>query len=324
MRQTYPAGWAYRPGIIVFRTFPSFSPPTTVAGFPMIAIIAPSLDDKRIYPIRNLKPGGVLRSRAVIRHASGKGANAARAAARLGANVLLVAPAGEEFRGLLDEQLGYLGVRLLLTGTRLPTRSCITVLEEDGRATELVQEALPMEKDEVVCFERDALGAIDGADAVLLAGSLPGGMQPAFLARCAARAAQRGIPIVCDLQGEALLAAAADVPAVIKINREEFDALRSLLDEAGDDDALAAALIARGASCVIVTDGPRAVSAWTRDGVTVHDVPPGDVVNPVGSGDAMSGALTIALADGVPLDEAIRAGIAAGVANARTLLPGEV
>jgi 1-phosphofructokinase family hexose kinase len=290
----------------------------------MIAIIAPSLDDKRIYPIRSLKPGGVLRSRAVIRHASGKGANAARAAARLGAAVLLVAPAGEEFRGLLDEQLGYLGVRLLLTGTRLPTRSCITVLEEDGRATELVQEALPMEKDEVLCFEGDALGAIDGADAVLLAGSLPGGMQPSFLARCAARAAQRGIPIVCDLQGEALLAAAADVPAVIKINRKEFDALRSLLDEAGDDDALGAALIARGASCVIVTDGPRAVRAWTRDGVTVHDVPPGDVVNPVGSGDAMSGALTVALADGVPLDAAIRAGIAAGAANVRTLLPGEV
>ncbi|MBR9974878.1 MAG: hypothetical protein KFF77_04810, partial [Bacteroidetes bacterium] len=127
----------------------------------MIVIIAPSLDDKRIYPIRSLQPGGVFRSRAVIRHASGKGANAARAAARLGADVSLVAPAGEEFHALLDEQLGYLGVRLEITPTRLPTRSCITVLEENGRATELVQEALPMEKDEVLRFERDALGAID-------------------------------------------------------------------------------------------------------------------------------------------------------------------
>ena len=291
----------------------------------MIVVIAPSLDDKRIYPVNALQPGAVHRSRAVIRHASGKGANAARTIARLGSSVMLVAPAGEDFRPQLEEQLGFLGVRLLLTPTRFPTRSCITVLEADGRATELVQEALPLEEDETARFEADAHRAIDGASAVLLTGSLPPGMSPSFVARIAGRIAARHIPFVVDMQRAALLEAVTDSSAVVKINRDEFDALRPLLEGEGrDDEALAASLLERGASCVVVTDGPRPVIAWTPGGRAACRVPELRAVNPVGSGDAMSGALCAALAEGASMDEAIRAGIAAGAANAQTLLPGEV
>ena len=291
----------------------------------MIVIIAPSLDDKRIFPVRTLQPGAVHRSRAVIRHASGKGANAARAAAKRGAQVLLCAPAGEELRPLLEEQLGFLGVRLLLTPTQLPTRSCVTVLEEDGRATELVQEALPMETDEVLRFISDALRSIDGASAVLLAGSLPPGLTPEFYARCARQAMQRDIPLVVDAQREPLLAAIRDSGAVVKINREEFRALLPLLETPqSSDDEIAAWLLARGARGIVVTDGERPVHVWTEEGRMVFPVPEVRTINPVGSGDAMSGGITVALGDGATLEAAIRAGIELGVANAQSFLPGDV
>jgi 1-phosphofructokinase family hexose kinase len=291
----------------------------------MIVIIAPSLDDKRMYSIGQLHPGGVHRSRGVIRHASGKGANAARAVARSGGDVLLCAPAGAALRHLLEDQLASLGIRLMLTPTRARTRCCVTVLEDDGRATELVEEALPLETEEAVRFLSEAMQAVDAAHALLLAGSLPPGLPSDFHARCARRGAARGVPVVIDAQGMALLDALPASHAVVKINREEFEALRSLAgDPDRDDDTLAAYLRHLGASAVVVTDGGAPVRVWTDTGRTDIAVPGVRVVNPVGSGDAMSGGLAAALAAGASIGEAVRAGIALGSANARSLLPGEI
>lgn len=291
----------------------------------MIAIIAPSLDDKRIYPVHRLQAGAVHRSRVALRHASGKGANAARAAAQRGESVMLCAFAGGDFQTLLADQLGFLGVRLLLTMTRETTRSCVTVLEDGGRATEFVQEALPVEKTEVALFHGHSMHCIDGAAAVLLAGSLPPGLPGDFYHSCALRAVSRAIPIVIDAQHGALLAALPDSGAVVKINREEFDALRSPVAGAdAGDDALAEALLARGARSVIVTDGPNPVLVWNEDGRMLYEVPAVNPVNPVGSGDAMSAGVTLALAQGLTMDEAVRMGIEMGAANARTLLPGDL
>ncbi|MFA6235221.1 MAG: PfkB family carbohydrate kinase [Bacteroidota bacterium] len=291
----------------------------------MIAIIAPSLDDKRIYPIHVHTAGAVHRSRVVVRHASGKGANAARAAAKRGASVMLCAVAGEEMAMLLEDQLGFEGIRLALTMTNEPTRSCVTVLEDDGRATEFVQEALPVEAGERDHFRESAFQCIDGAAAVLLTGSLPPGFPVEFYHGCTSRAAARGIPVVIDAQGQALLAALPDSSAVVKINREEFTALRVLLPEAGTGDAaLAAVLLSSGASCVIVTDGANPVHVWTDEGPTIFPVPKVQPVNPVGSGDAMSGGITLALGQGFSIEEAIRLGMTMGTANVQTLLPGDL
>jgi fructose-1-phosphate kinase PfkB-like protein len=259
--------------------------------------------------------------------------------AKRGGTVLLCAPAGEDFRPLLEEQLGFLGVRLVLTPTRLPTRSCVTVLEDDGRATEFVQEALPLEEDEAARFISDALRCIDGASAVLLAGTLPPGLTPEFYARCARRAADRDLPLVIDAQRDALLAALPHGAAIVKINRQEFHSLQPLLDDSvnGDasiiyggntnacnDNTIAAALLKRGAHCVVVSDGGDPVRVWTGEGMRAFPVPEVRAINPVGSGDAMSGGITAALSAGASLEAAIAEGIALGVANVQSLLPGDV
>ncbi|MFZ1730503.1 MAG: PfkB family carbohydrate kinase [Bacteroidota bacterium] len=291
----------------------------------MIAIIAPSLDDKRIYPVHQLSAGAVHRSRVVLRHASGKGANAARAAAKRGASVTLCALAGEATAALLADQLGFLGVRLALIPTRAATRSCVTVLEDDGRATELVQEALPVEDDERDAFIQTALECIDGADAVLLAGSLPPGIPQDFYQQCVRRAAVHGIPVVIDVQGPALLAALPGSDAVVKINREEFNALgQHLPDSPEGESEIACALLDRGARSVIVSNGPLAVRMWENGRGFDLPLPEIQPVNPVGSGDAMSGGITLGLSEGRSLGESVGIGISMGIANARTLLPGDL
>jgi fructose-1-phosphate kinase PfkB-like protein len=52
----------------------------------------------------------------------------------------------------------------------------------------------------------------------------------------------------------------------------------------------------------------------------VAQPPPVREVSAVGSGDALTGAFSLALERGLPLDEALRWGAAAGAANAEQLL----
>ncbi|PLX30060.1 MAG: hypothetical protein C0600_08530, partial [Ignavibacteria bacterium] len=257
----------------------------------MISIIAPSLDDKRIYPLRQLVPGAVHRSRVVIRHASGKGANAARAITTLGGRALLCALAGQEMREQLEEQFSFSFVRLDLIATRQPTRSCITVLEENGRATELVQEALPVERDEAELFSARAAAACRGSSTVLLTGSLPAGLPEDVYSGCAKAAKAEGALVVIDTQRTPLLNVLAEAsPDVIKINREELgntigaDVHRDTMDEAVETlrrDAVAT---------VIISDGNHAVRVYPSRQKPFDIVPPTvDVINPIGSGDVMSG-----------------------------------
>ncbi|MBN1449267.1 MAG: bifunctional hydroxymethylpyrimidine kinase/phosphomethylpyrimidine kinase [Bacteroidetes bacterium] len=307
-------------------------------------IISPSLDDKRIYPVRQLEPGAVHRAREVIRHASGKGVNAARTAAALGGTVRLIAPAGPEMRLLLEEQLSSTGITLELTETRRRTRSCITIVEDGGRTTEFVQEAFPMDADEVVAFSARALRACARGGVVLLTGSLPPGLSEDFYAEIASRAKRHGARVVIDAQRRPLIATLSAQPDVVKINREELLHSIEVLDGAiggdfptdhrGEGEAdthgkqtvdAALRLQDMGAGSIVVTDGAGAVLLLEdMQKRQVFDPPRVDVVNAVGSGDAMSGALALALERGDALADAVRFGIAAGAANAMTLLPGEV
>lgn len=306
-----------------------------------LSIIAPSLDDKRIHPVRRLEPGAVHRTRAVLSHASGKGANAARAAAALGGKVQLCALAGSRLRALLEEQFAYDSVRLVLADTVQETRSCITVLEEDGRSTEFVQEALPIGEEERAEFIRLALRTAARDGVVLLAGSLPPGLAEDFYVVCANQAYGYGARVVVDAHRFPLRAALAGHPEVVKINREELlatvtdplvnafhaDAEAAGVGEDADGDtvSLARTLIDWGARCVVVTDGAEPVLLLKEEGEPEYlTVPRIDIVNTVGSGDAMSGALSLALLRGMTLRDAVRFGIAAGSANAATLLPGDV
>lgn len=291
----------------------------------MIAIIAPSLDDKRIYTVPQLQPGTVQRSSVVFRHASGKGANAARAAAALGAGVRLCATVGAAMRRIVEEQLGVAGIQLRLIDTGQPTRSCITILEKDGRATELVQEALPLSAREASEFHDAAMDIIGGADTVLLAGSLPVGLANDFYLRCARQARAHAAAVIIDTQRLPLLRALEAGDCVVKINREELGNTLGTVLSPEDVVNAAQRFAERTAASVIVTDGAGPVHVCRMGEAATSFMPPAVVaVNPVGSGDSMSGALAVGFDREWALEAALPFAIAAGAANAASLLPGDV
>jgi tagatose 6-phosphate kinase len=291
----------------------------------MLTIIAPSPDHKRIYRVASLAAGTVHRASEVLAVASGKGVNAARALRCIGAGVKLVTPAGQAFHDALLQDASLEGAQLEVIKVALPTRCCVTLLSEDGMATEIVQEAAPMSEEEAAQFVAHCLAAVNGASALLLAGSIPSGLPGDLYEQCARHARERGIHVVVDAHGAALQSALRGGPSVVKITKSELADTLELRSEDMDVPAACSALRGLGARHIVLTDGGGPVAVVEEDG-TMFSLAPMmvKVVNAVGSGDAMSAGITLALSRGQDLRNAIELGMRIGSANAAKLIPGEL
>jgi ribokinase len=96
---------------------------------------------------------------------------------------------------------------------------------------------------------------------------------------------------------------------VLVVNEGEA---RALAGSAGDWYEIAARLRDLGPAAVVITLGADGAVAAGRDGVHTQPPFPVEVVDTTGAGDAFCGALAVALADGLPLADAVRRGCAAG------------
>ncbi|MGD0898118.1 MAG: PfkB family carbohydrate kinase [Thermoguttaceae bacterium] len=270
------------------------------------------------------RPGEVNRARESHWCASGKVLNAAVAAHRLGGPVLALAAAGGPPLAEMDHDLAELGLQRRWVVTQAATRVCTTILDHGaGRMTELVTSAPPLTAAELDAFAAAYAEEAARADAVVLIGSLPAEAPAATYRRLVEKTP---CPAVLDFRGEGLLGLLDLKPCLVKPNREEL--AQTLGRDLDDDAALLAAmhdLNRRGAQWVLVTQGPGPVWLTAADrAYRLHPPPLGQVVNPLGSGDAMAAAAALAIARGAEMVEAARLGIAAAQANLRQLLPGRL
>ena len=228
----------------------------------------------------------------------GKGANQAAAAARLGASVRFLGAVGDD--AAADVALGGLeadGVDIASVRRVGGTPSGVAVVCVDGLGENLIVVA-------------------PGANAALEAGDvvLP---EP-----CGAVLVSLEVPVGTATSA---LRAASDVGALAVLNAAPADAATTellavadvLVANEGEAAALAggrslAALAAETGTIVVATAGPAGVRAATPGGEELH-VPalPVEVVDTVGAGDCFAAALTVALAEGAELAEALQFGTAA-------------
>jgi tagatose 6-phosphate kinase len=129
-----------------------------------------------------------------------------------------------------------------------------------------------------------------------------------------------GVPVVVDVSGPALLAAARAGATILKPNLEES------LDATGTSTLTAAraALLALGAGTVVISRGADGLTAG--DATAEHEVPavPGVSGNPTGAGDAATAGLVAALRAGDTLPEALRTAAAAGAAAVLEPVAGSI
>nr|VFK39343.1 MAG: hexose kinase, 1-phosphofructokinase family [Candidatus Kentron sp. SD]VFK46645.1 MAG: hexose kinase, 1-phosphofructokinase family [Candidatus Kentron sp. SD]VFK80081.1 MAG: hexose kinase, 1-phosphofructokinase family [Candidatus Kentron sp. SD] len=278
---------------------------------------------QKILVFDRVRNGQVNRARVAAWRASGKVFNAGIAVHTLGGPGLTMAPVGGVALRPMAEELDTLGMAYRFIRTEAETRVCTTVVEEaTGSITELVEEGKPLSADDLERFRRAYGEESKRARVVAVMGSLPQGARVSFY-----RELLEGThcPMVLDFRGEGLLSVLDLNPLVVKPNREELE--RTVGRPLGDEGALREAmrfLNGKGAEWVVVTDGAGPV--WVSSAREIYRIQPpriaaGEIVNPIGSGDAMAGAMAREIGNGMPVVEAVRWGIAAAAQNVRRLFP---
>ena len=274
----------------------------------------PSLD--RTLAVAELARGEVVRADSTLEDPGGKGVNVTRFLTAHGTKSVAVLPSGGSIgRALLgaldDAQIPYRAIPV--AGA---TRSNVTVVEPDGTTTKLNEPGPDLSRSEI-----DALVAAVAEEArpggwVVVAGSLPAGMDTAIIARLAQVARDAGARFALDASGAALADGLSANPDLIKPNDEELGEIlgRELttLDEvvAGCQEARARG--ARAVICSLGADGAVLVNADGVWRVTGARVP---VLSTVGAGDSV---LSGFLHGGGSGPDALREGVAWATAAVQT------
>ena len=268
-----------------------------------------------------LQPGEVNRARRVHWCGSGKVLNVGAALGMLGAPAVVVAPLGGPIVESIEQEFAALGLCGRWQRTPHSTRVCTTLLDEStGVATELVENAAPLDDDSLVAFRAHVAEVARDASVVVLSGSLPANVS-ATLYRDLLRLTSA--QAILDARGPELMAALECRPLVVKPNREELGrTVGRRLESTFDVLAAMHELNATGAQWVVVTQGAGPVLA-TSDGRSYQADPPHDeqVVNPIGCGDSLAAGLAAGLAGGFSVLEALPLGMGAAAANLHTPLP---
>lgn len=270
---------------------------------------------QQIMVFRRFRPGEVNRACEVHWHAQGKVLNAGIAAHHLGGPSLTLAPLGGPALVVIDRELAELGVPRRWVVTEAATRICTTILDRaTGTMTELVEEGKPLRPEELDAFCRAYAEEARRARVAVIAGSLPAGTPSRLYRELVERTP---CPVVLDFRGEGLLATLELHPSVVKPNREEL--AQTLGEPLTDDRELLAAMRSlnhRGARWVVVTQGPGPVWATSAtESYRLHPLPADEVLNPIGSGDALAAGIACAIHDGRPMIDALKLGIAAATDN---------
>jgi 1-phosphofructokinase len=248
-----------------------------------------------------LAPGEVNRSRSVGTHPAGKGINVARVLADLGHAITVTGFLGQANAGPFEALFAQ--CRITDAFVRVPgeTRSNIKIAEDDGRVTD-VNGPGPTIAPAMLDTLREQLRAVaPGHDAVVVAGSLPRGVDPTWLAQTIRALGDDGLKVAVDTSGPALEAAMRARPWLVKPNAEEL--AHALGQPAGDRASLhtrAVQLRALGVTHVVASDGANGV-CWFGDGIALAATPPRvTVLSTVGAGDSLVAGMVHGLLADMP------------------------
>ncbi|MFG3520367.1 hexose kinase [Nocardia nova] len=246
------------------------------------------------YRVENFEPGRAHRVSSVEQRVGGKGINVARVLNQIGKYSRATGFADHTFSAAAERELPVDFVHAL----PWVRRTVVISDSHDGSATSLWEPGAGLTNPDAVDQLLVRLRGLAGeAGGIVVSGSLPGGVRaslPADLARIGLGA---GVPVICDVDGLAL-EAAARVPGVILMpDLDELAGLTGVRPATTEEvAAAAAALVGAGAGAVIATRGSDGMVAVTPDGAWSAVLPEPLCGNPTGAGDAAAAAVMAALA----------------------------
>jgi len=272
---------------------------------PVVTVTLNPAIDRTVW-VDELVPGTTHRTADARTTIGGKGINVARTVARLGAPVIALGIAGEDQAPSLEQHLAAVGVRSRFLSTPGETRTNLKLIEQaTGRLTEINGSGPHVSADLIAAMEAELLSTVEdeGSAVVVLAGSLPVGIEPSVYAQWTRRlgALEAPVRVLVDASDEALELVVGAQPLVLKPNRIEAERLVGHAIVGDDGREAAAEITALGPRGVLLSLGPRgAAAAWGGETVSLPARPiqirEGHLVTTVGAGDAMVARLAVELA----------------------------
>jgi 1-phosphofructokinase family hexose kinase len=261
--------------------------------------------------------------------AGGKGINVARALKLLGCPVIATGFAGGPTGNRLLEQLRSEAVLTDFTRIAAETRINLAVIDPtSGEQTEINERGPAVSPEEVQAFVSRLGYLADGAKLCVLAGTLPPGAGDDLYARLVKDLSERGVPVVLDAEGGAMLAGLRAGASIVTPNEREAEELVG--QEFADRDDLVqglAELVRLGAAEAAITR-PNGCVAAIGEGAERRFVEvrtePLDPVSTVGSGDAFLAGYVAARYDGRGADECLAFGVACGAQSTQHFGAGTV
>jgi len=252
-----------------------------------------------------LRLGEVNRSDNLQAHAAGKGLNVAQVLADLGHQLTVTGFLGEANAQPFEQLFSARGFADEFVRVAGETRSNIKLAEADGRITDINGPGL-----EVGAAQREELLArlerlVPGHELVVVAGSLPRGVEMPWFVELLQRLARLGARVALDTSGAALREGLALSPWLIKPNEEELAQARDL--DPADAQALAdeARRLNARIEHVVMSQGAAGVS-WFSPAAAWHAQPPKvRVVSTVGAGDSLLAGMLHGLLAGWPAERTL-------------------
>jgi len=294
----------------------------------MIVTVTLNAAIDRTLLVPNFQLGHRHRASVGFTSAGGKGINVARAAKRLGVAVVCTGLAGGRNGTLLVEELTNEGILNDFVRIRGESRTSTAVLDPTSNVyTEINEWGPEVAEDELDVLREKLAYLTQGADYVVLAGSLPRDVDPAIYAELIRESNRRGLMTVLDSEGEALRLGLEAEPYLVTPNLREAEALVGHEFVDGEDLSTGLDEIAElGARNVIITLDTGCYALFR--GERAEDVrlraraPRQEAVSTVGAGDTLLAGFVAARIGDRSYEDALRSAVAASAASVLEAGPG--
>jgi 1-phosphofructokinase/tagatose 6-phosphate kinase len=261
--------------------------------------------------------------------AGGKGINVARALTLLGRPVIAAGFVGGPTGTRVLEELREESVLTDFTRIAAETRINLAVIDPtSGEQTEINERGPAVSPEETKkLFER--IGYLAGGTRIcVLAGSLPPGAGDDLYARLIDDLSRRGVSVVLDAEGEAMLAGVRAGAAMVTPNEREAEELVGQEFSDGDDLAHGLQELVRLGATEAAITRPEGCVATVGEGderrlLEVHTEPL-EAVSTVGSGDAFVAGYVAGRYEGRSPEDCLAYGVACGAESTQHFGAGTV
>lgn len=259
--------------------------------------------------------GETNRTAAEVIHPGGKGLNVSIVLKHLGVESRAIGFVGGWTGEAITEMLVKTGITADFIRAEGITR--INVKIKERLETEINGKGVIVGDNEMDELYRKLNTVCDG-DWLVLAGSIPGGMQKTLYAEIMRRLSGKNINFVVDATGDLLINTLPYRPFLIKPNTQELEEIFGV-KIIGENDVIVQAkkLIEMGARNIVVSMGGDGAIMVSEDGKAIKlAAPEGKVVDTVGAGDSLVAGFIAGYVNSGSLENAFVTGVAAGSATA--------